>query len=319
MAFDNTQLTNASGYNVNNMKFTKPKDGSIPNSTVAFKRIAIGTRNPDGSLGELVIPTPRVYSYGLSPSTNMQTGKVDGYTLSLCLHNRDGPTAEEKEWVETFDRIVDHIKKYLLDNRDSFGKYELESSDLKKLSPLYYKKDKGKIVEGAGPVLYAKVMQNKKNETISTPFSNEKGIDIDPMTLMNKPCYATAAIKIESIFIGAKISLQVKVYEAEVKMIDNAPRRLLRRPVASDDVVMDVSSSSSASVSSSSNRDDDEDEDDNHSVKASDDEEEEEEDDSKKEPSKPAVSVPVEQPVSVAATTTSTAKTAARGRVQRKA
>lgn len=313
MAFDNTQLTNASGYNVNNMKFTKPKDGSIPNSTVAFKRIAIGTRNPDGSLGELVIPTPRVYSYGLSPSTNMQTGKVDGYTLSLCLYNRDSPSAEEKEWVETFDRIVDHIKKYLLDNRDSFGKYELEASDLKKLSPLYYKKDKGKIVDGAGPVLYAKVMQNKKNDTISTPFSNEKGIDIDPMTLMNKPCYATAAIKIESIFIGAKISLQVKVYEAEVKMIDNAPRRLLRRPVASDDVVMDVSSSSS---SSSSHIEEDND-DDNHSVKASDDEDEDEDESKKEEAAKPAVSVPqpvAEPPVSTA----STAKTA-RGRVQRKA
>lgn len=314
MAFDNTQLTNASGYNVNNIKFTKPKDGSIPNSTVAFKRIQIGTRNPDGSLGELVIPTPRVYSYGLAPSTNMQTGKVDGYTLSLCLYNRDNPSDEEKEWVETFDRIVDHIKKYLLDNRDSFGKYELEASDLKKLSPLYYKKDKGKIVEGAGPVLYAKVMQNKKNDTISTPFSNEKGIDIDPMTLMNKPCYATAAIKIESIFIGAKISLQVKVYEAEVKMIDNAPRRLLRRPATSDDVVMDVASSSS--LSSSTNHVE-EDEDDNHSVKASDDEEEDEDEVSKKEAAKPAVSVPVapvEQPV-----VSSTAKTAARGRVQRKA
>jgi hypothetical protein len=310
MAFDNTQLTNASGYDVNNMKFTKPKDGSIPNSTVAFKRIAIGTRNPDGSLGELVIPTPRVYSYGLSPSTNMQTGKVDGYTLALCLHNRDSPTAEEKEWVETFDRIVDHIKKYLLDNRDSFGKYELESSDLKKLSPLYYKKDKGKIVDGAGPVLYAKVMQNKKNETISTPFSNEKGLDIDPMILMNKPCYATAAIKIESIFIGAKISLQVKVYEAEVKMIDNAPRRLLRRPVANDEVVME---SSKSSFSKNSVNDDSED-DDNQSIKADDDSEDDEQ---KVEAAKPAVSEPVvvEQPAQAAV---STAKTATR-RVQRKA
>jgi hypothetical protein len=304
------------------MKFTKPKDGSIPNSTVAFKRIAIGTRNPDGSLGELVIPTPRVYSYGLSPSTNMQTGKVDGYTLSLCLYNRDSPSAEEKEWVETFDRIVDHIKKYLLDNRDSFGKYELEASDLKKLSPLYYKKDKGKIVEGAGPVLYAKVMQNKKNDTISTPFSNEKGIDIDPMTLMNKPCYATAAIKIESIFIGAKISLQVKVYEAEVKMIDNAPRRLLRRPAASDDVVMDVSSSHSShsNQSNHSSHSNDDDDDDDHSVKASDDEDEEE-DDAEKEAAKPAVSEPVHVPAPVVEqpAVSATAKTAARGRVQRKA
>lgn len=313
MAFDNTQLTNASGYDVNNMKFTKPKDGSIPNSTVAFKRIAIGTRNADGSLGELVIPTPRVYSYGLSPSTNMQTGKIDGYTLALCLYNRDSPSAEEKEWVETFDRIVDHIKKYLLDNRDSFGKYELEASDLKKLSPLYYKKDKGKIVEGAGPVLYAKVIQNKKNDTISTPFSNERGIDIDPMTLMNKACYATAAIKIESIFIGAKISLQVKVYEAEVKMIDNAPRRLLRRPVANDAVVMDDHPQQDEN-------------DDDVSVKGSDDEddeetnEKEEQKNSKEEAKVSTVPQVVEQtqPL-VAATAASSTKAAPRRAAQRKA
>ena len=242
----------------------------------------------------------------------MQTGKIDGYTLSLCLYNRDNPTAEEKEWVETFDRIVDHIKKYLLDNRDSFGKYELESSDLKKLSPLYYKKDKGKIVDGAGPVLYAKVMQNKKNDTISTPFSNERGLDIDPMMLMNKPCYATGAIKIESIFIGAKISLQVKVYEAEVKMIDNAPKRLLRRPVASDSVVMEANDANDDMDVK------DEKEDDNHSVKGSDDEDEDEDDEKDKtQSSVPSVSV-VEQPaVAATAAVSTTAKTAAR-RVQRK-
>jgi hypothetical protein len=235
-----------------------------------FKRIPIGTRNPDGSCGELVIQTNRVYSFGLSPNTNMQTGKTDGYTLSLCLHNRDGPSKEEKEWVETFDRIVEHIKKYLLDNRDSFGKYELEAADLKKLSPLYYKKDKGKIVEGSGPVLYPKVLQNKKNDTISTPFCDENGVDIDPMTLLSKSCYATAAIKIESIFIGAKISLQIKVYEAEVKMFDTAPKRLLRKPQQSSSVVM-ASSSSSAQQ----NDDVDDDDDDDDSVKASDDEEDE--------------------------------------------
>jgi hypothetical protein len=268
MSFENTQLTLAPGYDVNKMIFGKPKDGSIPNSTVVFKRIPIGTRNPDGSIGELVIQTNRVYSFGLSPNTNMQTGKTDGYTLSLCLYNRDGPSKEEKEWVDTFDRIVEHIKKYLLEHRDSFGKYELESADLKKLSPLYYKKDKGKIVEGSGPVLYPKVLQNKKNDTISTPFCDENGVDIDPMSLLNKSCYATAAIKIESIFIGAKISLQIKVYEAEVKMFDTAPKRLLRKTQPSSSVVMESSSSSSAQT-----HDDDDDDD---SVKGSDDDEEDE-------------------------------------------
>jgi hypothetical protein len=276
MAFENTQLTSALGYDVNRMIFGKAKDGSIPNSTVAFKRIAIGTRNQDGTLGELVIPTSRVYSFGLSPNTNMQTGKTDGYTLSLCLFNRDSPSAEEKAWVDTFNKIVDHIKDYLIENRDSFGKYELEAADLKKLSPLYYKRDKGKIVEGTGPVLYPKVLQNKKTETITTFFCDEQGRDIDPMSLLNKSCYATAAVKIESIFIGAKISLQIKVHEAEVKMFDSAPKRLLRKPVSSSAVIMEDTSSSGISSSAfERNEVEDVPEDDDGSVKGSDDDEEE--------------------------------------------
>lgn len=271
MSFDNTQLTSAIGYDVKNMRFRKPIDGSIPNSTVVFKRVPIGTRNPDGSYGDLCIQTPkRLFSFGLSPNTNMNTGKTDGYTLSLCLYNKDAPTDEEKAWVDTFNRIVDNIKDYILSHRDEIEKYELEAGDLKKLNPLYYKKEKGKIVDGSGPVLYPKVLQNKKTDTITTPFCDENGKDIDPMTLLNKRCWANAVIKIESIFIGAKISLQIKVYEAQVKMLDSAPKRLLQKMVeTNDNVVYDAPVESN---SSSANNDEDD-----ESIKGSDDEDEDEE------------------------------------------
>lgn len=228
MSFDNTQLTSAFGYDVKNIRFRKPMDGSILNDTVKFKRISIGTRNPDGSLGELVIPTLQVYSFGLSENVNPQTMKTDGYSLSLCLTTKDAPTEEQKKWVETFNAIVEHIKQYLLDHKDDIEKYELEPADLKKLNPLYYKKDKGKIVDGTGPTLYAKVMQNKNSGLITTPFCDENGNDLDPLSLLGKRCYATAALKFESVFIGSRISLQVKVYEAQIKVIDSAPRRFLQ-------------------------------------------------------------------------------------------
>ncbi len=241
MSFDNTQLTSAFGYDVKNIRFRKPMDGSILNDTVKFKRIAMGTRNPDGSLGELVIPTLPVYSFGLSENVNPQSLKVDGYSLSLCLYNKDSPTDEQKKWVETFNAIVEHVKQYLLDHKDDIEKYELEPADLKKLNPLYYKKDKGKIVDGTGPTLYAKVMQNKNSGLITTPFCDENGNDIDPLSILGKRCYATAAIKFEGVFIGSRISLQVKVYEAKIKLIDSAPRRFLQSMASS-------SSSSSSSV-----------------------------------------------------------------------
>jgi hypothetical protein len=264
MSFDNTQLTSAFGYDVKNIRFRKPVDGSILNDTVKFKRIAIGTKNPDGSLGELVIPTLQVYSFGLSENVNPQTSKTDGYSLSLCLYSKDNVTEEQKKWVETFNSIVEYIKQYLLDHKDDIEKYELETADLKKLNPLYYKKDKGKIVEGTGPTLYAKVMQNKKNNLITTPFCDENGKDIDPLAMLGKRCYATAAIKFEGIFIGSRISLQVKVYEAKIKLIDSAPRRFLQSMSSSSDVVYDektqespvVKTSVSASNTSVSNDDD---------------------------------------------------------------
>ena len=279
MAFENTQLTNITKkFDTKNLIFGKPRDGSIPNSTVVFKRIPIGVRNPDNTLGELVIPTTdNLYSFGLSPNTNMQTGKTDGYTLSLCLWNKDAPTDEQKVWVENFTKIIDSIKDYLIQHRDDFEKYELETADLKNFNPLYYKKEKGKRVDGAGPVLYPKVLQNKKNDVITTPFCNERGEDIDPMILLNKACKATAAIKIESIFIGAKVSLQVKVYEAQVKMFDNTVKRLLRKPETSSEVVMESNADDDTDVPVSVASKQPQLENENDSVKGSDDESEDDE------------------------------------------
>ena len=118
MSFDNTQITSASGYNVSNIVYGKPRDGSIPNSAVSFKRIQMGTRNPDGTTGELILSTERLFSFGLSPSINQSTGAIDGYTLALCLWNMDSPSQKEKEFTDTFNKICEHAVDYILDHRD---------------------------------------------------------------------------------------------------------------------------------------------------------------------------------------------------------
>jgi hypothetical protein len=59
-------------------------------------------------------------------------------------------------------------------------------------------------------------------------FYNTTGELMDPMSLLNKQCFVRAAIKIEGIFIGSKVSLQVKLHEAEIKMKDSGVKRLLR-------------------------------------------------------------------------------------------
>lgn len=275
MSFDNTQITSATGYNTTNIVYGKPRDGNIPGSSVTFKRIQMGTRNPDGTLGELILSTTRLFSFGLSPSVNMTTGKTDGYTLAMCLTNMDAPTQEEKAFLDTFNKICDHAVDYILQHRDDVGKYELEKADLKKFNPVYIKREKGKVVEGSSPMLYAKVLQNKKMQTITSLFYDKYGRDIDPMSLMNKQCYVKAAIKIEGIFIGSKVSLQVKLHEAEIELRESGVKRLLRPSAADAPLPPSVQALHVASQPESKEEENDEDvEDDKGSLKGDDDNEE---------------------------------------------
>jgi hypothetical protein len=242
---ENTQLTSASGYDINNIIFSDVQHESIPKSVpqINYKRIMIRTKNSDGSIGDLILPTEKLFSFGVSENTNQETGKVNGYVMPLCLHNRDGATKEENDWSETFTAIVEKCKDHLLANKEEIENFDLERNDLKKLNPLYYKREKGKIVPGTGPTLYAKLIVSKKlNNKILTMYFDFNGDVVDPLTLLGKYCYARSAVKIESIFIGNRISLQVKLYECEVKLMDTGMKQLLRRPQAQKRVLSSTSS-----------------------------------------------------------------------------
>lgn len=227
---NSTQLSDFQNYDTDNLLFSKPEVGNIPNQKITFKRIRIATRNEDGSVGDLVFSTPSdLLSFGLQESRDLNTNQINGYVFPICLWSQHGCTPEEKKFTDTFNQVVEVCKKYLLDHRDEIERYDLDASDLKKFNPLFWKMEKGKIVEGRGPMLYVKVIYNKKNEKINTIFIDESiNQEIDPFKLLNKRNNCTVAIKFESIFIGNKISLQVKLYEAVVKVIDNSIRGLLR-------------------------------------------------------------------------------------------
>ena len=241
MSSENTQLTSAINYSVSRMVFSEPQKGSIGESKppITFSRINISTRNEDGTIGDLIFPTiEKCFSFGVCENKNPDTDKVNGYVMPICLFSRDGPTDNERAWVDTFNNVVEKCKTHLIDNKEAIEKYELEPSDLKKLNPLYYKRDKGKIVEGSGPTLYAKLIISKKQDRMVTMFFDFNGENINGMELIGKYCFVRAAIKIESIFIGNKISLQVKLYECEVKIADQGPRRLLSaRPEADERIL----------------------------------------------------------------------------------
>lgn len=241
----NTELSSVSGYNAKErIIFSEPVCGEIPDSKpkIEFKRINISTRNENGTVGELILPTERLYSFGVSENKSMETGKISGYTFPLCLWNRDGPTKEQKEWTDTFDNIVDACVDHLVENREEIDMFDLTRNDLTKtkggLNPLYWKREKardektGKMVmrpvPGTGPTLYSKLIHSKKHNKFVTQFFDLNNEIVNAEDLMGKHCYVRGAVKIESIFIGSRISLQVKLYEAVVEPAQTGPRRLLR-------------------------------------------------------------------------------------------
>jgi len=247
-----TQLTTAENIKLENITFSKPIKGNI--GSVSTQRILIGYKNPDGTEGELVIPTERVFSYGVGENFSMDILPPDvdssvkppvvGYSLPLILWSQNTPTTKAKEWTDTYDRIIERCIDHLLQEKNEIGQYELERKELTKqkggLNNLYWKREeikdeKGrvtgrKVVDGTGPTLYAKMMYSKNTGKFMSSLYNLDGFKLNPMDYVQKRCYVTAAVKIESIFIGKNMSLQVKIYEANIEPIDSTTRRLLPSP-----------------------------------------------------------------------------------------
>lgn len=251
----NTQLTDIATFDVKNIIFSDPVSGEIPDSKpkIEFKRINISTINPDGTEGELIIPTDNLYSFGVCENRSMETNKVNGYTFPICLWNKNGPTETETQWTDKFNEIIETCIDHIVDVKDEIEMYELTRSDLTKtkggLNPLYWKKERVKNektgrmelqnVPGRGPTLYAKLMYSKAKNIFMSQFYDVEGNNLEPLNLIGQHCFFRGAVKIESIFIGSKISIQVKIYEAEVEPVTSGPKRLLSRPKIVPKVVVE--------------------------------------------------------------------------------
>lgn len=235
----NVRLSSIQNFNTENIIFSEAKESNIPGSY----RITIASRYPDKSTGPLLFSTDNVYSFGIQENKSLDKPiRTTGFSIPLCLWNKDGPTEYQTQFIETIEKVSEHIKKHMLKNevKKAVKKYDLVESDLRKFNPLWYKKEDGQIVEGRGPMLYPKLMCDK-NLNIYTIFADQYGRDIDALDLIGQKCIVRACVKIESIFIGSKISLQVKVTEVEVQQQGNSRPRLLCKPTPLEEEEEEIS------------------------------------------------------------------------------
>lgn len=226
------QLNSISNFDFSKVIFEDPVEKSSKNGEVTFQEVKVSCLNDDGSKGPLLFDTELLSSYGVQDDE--YGGRKIGYSLRLGLYSRGGPTPEEKAWVEGFESFMTNFKAKIIANKELYKQWDLELSDLKKLSPIYWKKDlkTGKLSE-YGPSIYPKIISYPRKDGNGFDFGteffdNDTDMPIEPLMVKGK-CLIRAVLKIDSIFIGSKISLRFKIVEGGVTMLadSNKPGRLL--------------------------------------------------------------------------------------------
>jgi hypothetical protein len=224
------QITRANGYNVDNMVFSKPIVNSKP---IPHKRILIKTKYRNGQIGDLIIPTSKLYCIGFKKNKKIGTDELNGYSIPICMWGRDNSTAKQRQWTDMYYDIIQRCKEHLVDIKDDIGESYLDITQLgnpKIFShPMAWRKENKE--KGLGPILNTKVITKRTQENdflIITDFYDNNNQKVDPFTFLDKGCFVHAAVKIESIFIGQKMSLQVKLYNCIVEIPDSGIKRLLQ-------------------------------------------------------------------------------------------
>jgi hypothetical protein len=241
---NNTQATNLNTYNpTKNMVFGSVKDVSF--SGASFKRIPISTLYPDGSIGDLIFFAPEMDSKGVEDFVNQTTGIKDGWMTILFA---DPANAEHLKMIEGIKKINQRVREYLCQPEvaDSIGK-ELSISDSSLKDPeigfLKYRRDKvtKKFLMNEPPYLGPKLMElrTKDSRKPISVFYDAKGNNIEPLSILGQPGRIVAGIKIEDIYIGVKILIRAKVWEAKYLPSSRVPKAL-NRPAAEEDMDVDL-------------------------------------------------------------------------------
>ena len=232
------QLTSIQDLNPQSIIFNEAKEYNVKDSKIKYKRIPIETVYPDGKKGPLVIETPFLFSFGVNEKKDQNTNKLVGYSIPVCLWEKDSsPNLKEEQFYKFLCKLTEICQKYL---EEEYGP-DLASS----LSePLYYKqiehtdrkgKKKTKRDPSAAPVLYAKLIYSEKLKKILSLFRMKGKKKVNPFNYLNQYCNVKMALIIEGIFISKTVtSLQIKIHECYIKELK--PRESLLKIEEADEV-----------------------------------------------------------------------------------
>ena len=99
------QLSKLENISEENIVFHEPNDFQLRNTNIKYKRMKIETKLPNGKISPLVLETPFLFSFGVSKRKNQETGKLNGYSIPVCLWKKDEkPNQEKKRFLRCFKK-----------------------------------------------------------------------------------------------------------------------------------------------------------------------------------------------------------------------
>lgn len=172
----------------------------------------------------LIINTPsNLLSFGIQEIFDKDRNSVIGYQMPICLWGKRKVSEEEKRFTDKFQELIDYIKEFLRTIKDEV---KITDEMIDQMNILNWKYENGKRREDKGPLLYSKLIMNNRTNKIMTSFFNEEdNLPLEPFDLMNQKCIVTAALKVENIIIGRKISVQIKLFEVLCRKLRNLERK----------------------------------------------------------------------------------------------
>ena len=231
------QLTSIQDLTPQSIIFKEAKEYKVKDSKIKQKRIPIETVYHNGNKGPLVIETPFLLSFGVTEKKDQSTNKLVGYSIPVCLWEKDSnPNLKEEQFYKFICKIKEICQQHL---EDEYGPEIASSlSDLLYYKQIEYTDKKGKKKtrkdSSAAPVLYAKLIYSDKLKKILSLFNVKGKKKGNPFNYLNQYCNVKMALVIEGIFMSKTVtSLQIKVHECYIKELK--PRESLLKIDEDDD------------------------------------------------------------------------------------
>ena len=186
----------------------------------------------------LIVNTPpNLLSFGIQEIQDRDKKQVLGYQMPICLWGKKKVSEEEKRFTDKFEELLEYIKDFLRTIKEEVN---VTDEMINQMNILNWKYENGKRKEDKGPLLYSKLIMNNRTNKIVTSFFNEENNErLEPFDLMNQKCVVTAALKIENIIIGKKISVQVKLFEVLCKKIQTFERKpIVHRSLLKPEIII---------------------------------------------------------------------------------